>query len=76
MNQPVKTKCWVKFLESRGCVFKSIKESHHKWKCPNCLRSIIFRGANKEIPFIHIKTNLATLGVSVQEFEEWIKSNC
>ncbi len=75
-NRPVKIKCWERFLISQGCSFKSTEASHHKWRCPKCIRSIIFRGAEKEIPFAHIATNLASMGVSKEEFLVWVKDNC
>ena len=75
-HRPIKTKCWEKYLEFRGCHYKSTSGSHHKWRCPGCFRSIIFRGAEKEIPFAHINTNLTTMGITKEEFLKWIKKNC
>lgn len=74
--RPIRVKCWENFLLSRGCIQNSINASHHKWKCPDCMQSIIFRGAEKEIPFAHIKTNLSTMGIDKDVFLEWIKENC
>ncbi len=75
-NKPVKTKCWENFLKSQGCSYNSTRASHDKWKCPNCLRSIIFRGAEKEIPRFHIQTNLRTMGISMSDFNDWEAANC
>lgn len=75
-NRPIKVKCWEKFLLSLNCNFKSISGSHHKWRCPNCVQSIIFRGAEKEIPFAHISTNLITIGIEKDFFLQWVKENC
>ena len=75
--RPIKTICWENFLTFKKCAFnKTAKGSHHKWKCPNCFQSIIFRGAEKEIPFDHIITNLRTMGVPKEEFIKWIEDNC
>ncbi|TRX52374.1 hypothetical protein FNH22_21925 [Fulvivirga sp. M361] len=61
-NRPIKTKCWVAFLEYLGCKEEKKKSggSHFKWKCPECRRSIIIRPKDKEIPAFHIFTNLKT----------------
>ncbi len=75
--RPIPTRCWERFLKAHGCKFKSQKgTSHHKWKCPGCFQSIIFRGSEKEIPFAHIATNLETMGHSKEYFFEWIEKNC
>lgn len=75
-NRPVKTKCFISFLESRKCMQVRIKASHYIYKCPKSNRSIVIQGANKEVPFFHIKTNIETLGVSIIEFYDWIDENC
>lgn len=75
-NNPIKTKCWKKFLEASGCEFNRITSSHHIWKCPGCKRSIVFRGAEKEIPQFHISTCLKTMDISKSQFNNWIENNC
>lgn len=75
--RPIKVKCWEKFLESLGCKFsRTAKGSHHIWKCPNCFQSIVFRGAEKEIPFSHISTNLVTMNIDKEVFLQWVEANC
>jgi len=74
-NRPIKTICWIKFLKSRNCT-PGKGTNHTKWKCPNCCRSIIFREADKELPFFHVRTNLQTMGISIDEFLKWIEENC
>jgi hypothetical protein len=74
--RPVPTSCFEKFLLSKNCNFKSTEASHDKWKCPDCLRSIIIRGKDKEIPGFHIQTNLKTMGITKKEFYEWVEKNC
>jgi len=75
-NRPVQTTCWIKFLKSKKCFYKSTEASHVKWKCPDCLRSIIYREKDKEIPFFHIQSNLKTMKISVKEFWDWAAKNC
>lgn len=75
-NNPVKVKCWKKFLKSKNCREKRTKASHHLWNCPNCKRPIVFWGNKKEIPRMHINTNLDTLGIDKDEFNKWLKDNC
>jgi len=75
-NNPVPTSCWEAYLESLNCEFKKNDGSHHKWKCPNCFRSIIFWGHKKEIPRFQILTNLKTLGLTNKQFNTWAKENC
>ena len=74
-NRPVPKKHWIKFLKAHGCEFLEIN-NHEKWKCPDCLRPIVFRNAPKEIPFTHIKSDLRTLGKTTEYFYEWIRTNC
>jgi hypothetical protein len=75
--RPIKTKCWESFLIYKGCHFKDNDgTSHHKWRCPNCIRSIIFRGAEKEVPFAHINSNLKSMGVPKEDFLDWVAENC
>lgn len=75
-NRPIPIKCWEAFLIYSQCEFKSNNGSHHKWKCPGCLRSVIFHGHKKEVPRFHINTCLATMGVSKNEFNNWSDKNC
>ncbi|TAE33469.1 MAG: hypothetical protein EAZ91_02325 [Cytophagales bacterium] len=75
--RPIPVKCWIAFLKAHGCTFKSKQgTSHDKWRCPNCIQSIIFRGAEKEIPFAHIATNLTTMGRTKEYFLDWIAQSC
>ncbi|OYQ43762.1 type II toxin-antitoxin system HicA family toxin [Flavobacterium aurantiibacter] len=75
-NRPVKTKDWVAFLEAHGCKYLRTKSSHDHYKCPGCFRTITHREKDKEIPALHAKTNLATLGKTLQELYDWIDKNC
>lgn len=64
-NRPVKTKDWLKFLKSKNCRYLRTKASHNHYKCPNCLRTITHREKDKEIPAAHLRTNLQTLGLTL-----------
>ncbi len=75
-NRPVDTKHWVAFLLAHGCKYKRTKSSHDHYKCPNCFRTITHREKDKEIPPLHLKTNLTTMGLSLQYLYEWIDKNC
>lgn len=76
-RRPIPTRCWVRFLKAHGCRFVSKhRTSHDKWECPGCFRPIIFRGADKEVPFVHFTNDLETMGVSLEYFWEWVRKNC
>jgi predicted RNA binding protein YcfA (HicA-like mRNA interferase family) len=75
-NRPVKTKDWIAFLLANGCKYIRTSASHDHYKCPNCFRTITHREKDKEIPALHLKTNLATMGKSLQELYSWIEKNC
>lgn len=77
-NRPVKTKCWIAFLTSKGCVGKKKKNggSHFIYRCPGCTRSLPVRENYKDIPPLHIHTGCKTLGISTKDFYDWAKKNC
>jgi predicted RNA binding protein YcfA (HicA-like mRNA interferase family) len=74
-NRPVKTKDWVAFLEANKCSYIRTKASHDHYKCPGCFRTITHREKDKEIPAMHIRTNLATMGKTISELYDWIDKN-
>ena len=73
--RPIKTKQFIKFLESHNCyrVAKKSGGSHSHWKRPGLTRRITIREADKEIPPFHIKTNLETLGLEFKDLEDFLK---
>jgi hypothetical protein len=75
-NRPVKTKHWLKFLDSKNCKYKRTTASHDHYKCPNCFRTITHREKDKEIPAFHLQTNLKTLGLTLKDLYTWIQENC
>lgn len=75
-NRPVKKSDWEKFLIAHGCTKKRHNgTSHQQWKCPNCMRTITFRGQEKEIPAMHLKSNLDTMGLTLKDLYDWIDKN-
>ena len=72
-NRPVKTKDWIRFLKEHGGSQKRHNgTSHEHWKCPNCFRTVTFRPKDKEIPAMHLKTNLETMGYDLEYLYNWI----
>ena len=70
-RKPIPTKTFIKFLKKMGLEYKRTKGSHEIWdkKDGSLLRPVVFRSQYKEIPPLHIETNLITLGLSYKEFE-------
>jgi len=74
-NRPVKKKDWVKFLLAHGFEKKRHNgTSHEHWKKSNC-RTITFRNQHKEIPALHLKTNLTSMGYDLNYLYTWIENN-
>ena len=76
LTAPIPTKCWKAFLKAHNCKYARDRASHEIWKCPGCKRSIVFWGNKKEVPYIHVKTDLMTMGISVADFHKWKDENC
>lgn len=72
--QPIKTKVFLKFLKHHKCYKVNEKSggSHSYWKRPGLTRRIVVRESDKEIPPLHIKTNLSTLGLKFEDLENFI----
>lgn len=70
--KPIQTKKFKRFLKKKG--LKHIRDhgDHEIWDFQNnntkLLRPITFIGCDKEIPALHINTNLKTLGISYIDF--------
>lgn len=75
-NRPVKTKDWVSFLKAHGCNYQRTTASHDHYKCPKCIRTITHREKDKDIPALHCKTNLMTMGLTLEYLYKWIDENC
>ncbi|KQS28318.1 type II toxin-antitoxin system HicA family toxin [Dyadobacter sp. Leaf189] len=74
-NRPVKVNDWVAFLEAHDCKYMRQKASHEHYKCPGCFRTITHRPADKDIPPLHLKTNLKTMGKTLDYLYKWIDDN-
>lgn len=75
-NRPIQTKCFIAFLLAHGCTKKRTTASHDHYKCPNCWRTITVREKDKDIPPFHIKTNVTTMGKTLQDVYDWAEKNC
>jgi hypothetical protein len=77
----IPTKVFIKYLEYLGLVFirkdqwnhdlYDYPEGHSKGKL---LRSVAIRSNYKDIPVLHIHTNLIAAGSTKTDFEEWLKN--
>ncbi len=64
-----------KYLKSKGLHLVKTEGGHEKWDmktAPHLDRPIIFRTTGKDIPLLHIQTNLKTLDVTTKDFLEAI----
>jgi predicted RNA binding protein YcfA (HicA-like mRNA interferase family) len=72
-NRPVDTKIWVAFLLAHGCKYIRTKASHDHYRCPNCFRTITHREKDKQVPAMHLRTNLRTMGKTLKYLYVWIE---
>ncbi len=63
----VKRKTFVKFLIYIGCFYKRTKGDHDVYDRSGLKRPIIITNS-KDVPELHIRTNLRALGISIEEF--------
>jgi hypothetical protein len=72
-------KRFVRWLESKGLIHMRTDSSHDHYNYPErdprrLTRNIVIRSKkDKDIPILHIHTNLRTLGISHTQFEKEIK---
>ena len=74
-NRPVDTKIWIAFLLAHGCKYDRTRSSHDHYKCPGCFRTITHREKDKQIPPMHLYTNLKTMGKTLKDLYTWIEAN-
>jgi len=75
-NRPIKKKDWIKFLKAHDCYeLRHDGTSHKHWKCPNSFRTITFQSQGKDIPALHLKTNLKSIGYNLKYLYNWLKNN-
>jgi hypothetical protein len=70
---------FVRWLESIGLKYERTASSHDHYNYPErhpkrLTRCITVRTKYKEVPMLHIHTNLKTLGISKADFEKQIKN--
>jgi predicted RNA binding protein YcfA (HicA-like mRNA interferase family) len=72
--KPIKTSLFIKFLLENGCikVLSNNGGSHSYYKKSGAIRRVVIRENDKEIPPFHVKTNLETLGLKMDDFENWL----
>jgi predicted RNA binding protein YcfA (HicA-like mRNA interferase family) len=74
----IPTSKFIAWLLSIGLLYERTKASHDIYNYPKddarrLTRPVTVRGNYKDIPILHIHTNLKTLGISKSDFEEQIK---
>jgi predicted RNA binding protein YcfA (HicA-like mRNA interferase family) len=73
--RPIKTSCWIKFLEFHGLVQKNVVGSHFKYSKKGLKRPIPVWASEKEIPAFHVRKGCETLDVTIEEFYKWMEEN-
>lgn len=73
--KPVRWQKFEKFLLANGCVYDRQKGSHRVYKKPDLIRPIILPAHTKDIPVMVILNNLRTLGISRDEYLDYIEAN-
>jgi predicted RNA binding protein YcfA (HicA-like mRNA interferase family) len=69
---PIKRKTFEKFLKYIGCTKKRTKGSHIIYSKPGLKRPVVIT-SDKEISSGIIRSNLRTLNLSTEEFQEIIR---
>lgn len=70
--KPVPRQAFERFLREVGCVYKRSKGDHLVYVRSGLIRPVIIT-AKKEVSSFIIRSNLKTLGLSVDEYLEIIK---
>ncbi len=66
--RPVKRLLFEKYLLSKNCFLKRTQGGHAVYDRKGLNRPIIIQIHYKEVPITHIKTNLKTLGETLEKF--------
>lgn len=69
---PVKRKTFETFLKFVGCYLKRIKGDHLIFDRAGLKRPVVIT-SDREVPTFIIRTNLRTLGMTVEQFLEIIR---
>ena len=71
--RPIKRTLFVKYVLSKGCFLKRTEGGHAVYDKTGLNRPIIIQHHFKEVPIHHIKTNLNTLGETLEQFHKDIE---
>lgn len=63
-----------KFLIYNGCEKVATKGGHEKWKRKDCDRSIVVQTHISPIPKLVVFSNLRTLALTREDFEQWLEN--
>ena len=66
--RPIKRNLFEKYLLSKRCFLKRTEGGHAVYDRRGLNRSIIIQTHFKEVPITHIKSNLKTLGETLEQF--------
>lgn len=61
------------FLVDMKCSYAGVRGGHEKWRKAGCGRPVIFQTHFKTIPELVLKNNLKVLGLSRDDFIQWLK---
>jgi predicted RNA binding protein YcfA (HicA-like mRNA interferase family) len=70
-NIPLKD--FRKFLEHFGCKIIRTKGGHEVWSKPGLLRPVILQSHITPVPLHIIKSNLRTLGLTIDDLIDFLK---
>jgi len=73
--RPLPVSCWESFLSLKGYKMSRIKGSHYQWT-KNGRRTIPVWGNEKEIPAMHLKTSIRSMGLTLTDLYKWSDVNC
>lgn len=68
--RPVKLNEFRAFLKKIGCSMDRTKGDHEVWSKEGLCRPIVLQIKNKELSPMVVKSNLKTLNISLEEFEQ------
>jgi len=71
--RPIKRRLFEKYLLSKGCFLKRTQGGHAVYDRDGLNRPVIIQTHYKEIPITHIRTNLKTLGETLEQFHKDLK---
>ena len=70
--KPISRNAFERFLKEVGCVHKRTKGDHLVYTRSGLARPLVLQAKREILPFI-IKSNLKTLGISIEEYLQIIK---